>query len=48
MISSNIISIKDWYNTTFVIDQKAFVWVVMPFGVNKGPLTYQQVISKAF
>jgi hypothetical protein len=24
------------------------VWVVMPFGVNKGPPTYQQVISKAF
>jgi hypothetical protein len=24
------------------------VWVVMPFRVNKGPPTYQQVISKVF
>jgi hypothetical protein len=48
MISSNISSTKNWYDTIFVIDWEAFVWVVMPFGVNKGPPTYQVVINKAF
>jgi hypothetical protein len=48
MISSNINSTKDWYNSIFVIDWEAFVWVVMPFGVNKGPPTYQLLFNKAF
>ncbi len=31
---------KDRYKTTFVIVWGTFVWMVMPFGVKNGPLTF--------
>jgi len=42
------IAIKDRYKTTFVIDHRAFVWMVMPFGVKNGPPTFQRVVSRTF
>ncbi len=41
------IALKDRYKTTFVIDWGAFVWMVMPFGVKNGPLTFQRTINRA-
>jgi hypothetical protein len=37
---------KDQYKTTFVTYWRAFVWVVMPFGVKNGPPTYQRASPK--
>jgi hypothetical protein len=34
------IALEDQNKTTFVTDWRAFVWVVMPFGVKCGPPTY--------
>jgi hypothetical protein len=31
---------EDRYETTFVTDWGAFVWMVMPFGVKNGPPTF--------
>jgi hypothetical protein len=31
---------KYQYKTTFFINSRAFVWVLMPFGVKNGPPTY--------
>ncbi len=42
------IALKDIYKTTFVTDYGTFIWVVMPFGVKNGPLTYYRVVSRAF
>jgi hypothetical protein len=39
---------KDRYKTTFVTNWGAFVWMVMPFGVKNGPLTFKKTISKTF
>ncbi len=41
------IALKDRYNTTFVINLKAFTWKVMPFGVNGLP-TYHKVVTKTY
>jgi hypothetical protein len=40
------IAFEDRYKTTFVIDWGAFVWMVMPFGVKNGPLTFQKKLTK--
>jgi hypothetical protein len=34
------IALKDKYKKTFVINQGAFVWMIMPFGVKNGPPTF--------
>jgi hypothetical protein len=34
------IALKDRYKITFVIDWGAFVWMVVPFGVENGPPTF--------
>jgi hypothetical protein len=34
------IALEDQNKTTFVTNWRAFVWVVMPFGVKHGPPTY--------
>jgi len=39
---------KDRSKITFVTDWGAFVCMVMPFGVRKGPPNFQKVVSKAF
>ncbi len=39
---------KDRYKTTFVTNWGASVWMVMPFGVKNGPLTFKKTISKTF
>ncbi len=36
---------KNRYKATFVIDWGAFVWMVMPFGVKNGPLTFQRIVT---
>jgi hypothetical protein len=41
-------ALKDWYNIVFVINQGAFVWIVMPFDVKNCPPTYQWTINKTF
>jgi hypothetical protein len=41
-------ALEDQYETTFVIDRRAFIWVVMPFGVKNGPPTYQKAVTKVF
>jgi hypothetical protein len=35
-----LITPKDRYKTTFVIDWGAFIWKLMSFGVKIGPPTY--------
>ncbi len=40
------IALEDNYKTTFVTNWGAFVWMVMPFGVKNGPLTFQKTISR--
>jgi hypothetical protein len=35
-----MITLKDRYKTTFIIDFGAFIWVVMPFGLKNVPPTY--------
>jgi hypothetical protein len=42
------ITLEDRYKTTFVINQGAFVWMVMPFGVKNGPPTFQRTVSRTF
>jgi hypothetical protein len=42
------ITLEDKYKTTFVIDWGAFVWMVMPFGVKNGPLTFHRAINRTF
>ncbi len=42
------ITLEDRYNLFFIIDQGAFVWMVMPFDVKNGPPTFQRAIIKAF
>ncbi len=39
---------KDKYKITFVINQGAFVWMVMPFGVKNGPSTFQKIVNRTF
>ncbi len=34
------IALEDRYKTIFVIDWEPIVWMVMPFGVKNGPLTF--------
>jgi hypothetical protein len=34
------IAFEDQHKTTFVTDSKAFVWIVMPFGVKNRPPNY--------
>ncbi len=36
------IALQDKYKITFIIDWRAFVWMVMPFGVKNGPPTFQK------
>jgi hypothetical protein len=31
------IALEDRYKTTIVIDLRAFMWVVMPFGIKNAP-----------
>jgi hypothetical protein len=35
-----LITLKDRYKITFIVDWGAFVWMVMPFGVKNGPLIF--------
>ncbi len=42
------IALKDQHKINFVINWRAFVWVVLPFGVKNGPPTYQRVVTKTF
>jgi hypothetical protein len=39
---------KNHYKMAFITNWGAFVWVVMPFGLNNAPPTYQIVVNKAF
>jgi hypothetical protein len=43
-----MITSKDRYKTTFIIEWGIFMWLVMPFELKNGPPTYQQVVSMAF
>jgi hypothetical protein len=43
-----MISLKDQYKTTFIIDQGVFIKVVMSLGLKNAPPTYQRTISMAF
>jgi hypothetical protein len=36
------------HKITFMTNYRAFVWVVMPFGVKNGSPTYQKAITKMF
>jgi hypothetical protein len=38
---------KDRYKTSFITNWGAFIWRVMPFGVNNEPSTFQKVVTKA-
>jgi hypothetical protein len=42
------ITLEDKYKTIFITIWGAFVWMVMPFGVKNGPLTFQIVVSTTF
>ncbi len=41
-------SLKEQYKTTFITNQGAFVWVIMPFGLKNAPPSYQRIVSMAF
>jgi hypothetical protein len=40
-----MIAFEDKYKVTFIIKWGAFVWVVMPFGFNNVPPTYQWAVN---
>jgi len=39
---------KDRSKINFITDWRAFICIVMPFGVKNGPPTFHKVVSKAF
>ncbi len=41
-----LIALEDQHKIAFVTNWGAFVWLVMPFGIKNGPLTYQKVVIK--
>jgi hypothetical protein len=38
---------KDHYKMTFITNWRAFVWVVMLFGLKNAPPTYQRAMNRA-
>jgi hypothetical protein len=43
-----MIALKNRYKTPFITNYRAFVWVVMLFGLKNAPPTYQHVVSTTF
>jgi hypothetical protein len=43
-----MIALKDKYKTAFITDWGTFAWVIMPFGLQNAPPTYQHAISTTF